>query len=222
MLFCNADEFPSLRVPALTVVSPLKVFAAFNDRLPAPLFVNAPEPLITPVRVSVVAAVSIWKAPVPPAAKINCLLLVAVAPVYSNVPVVPDPPKVTPVALFPRGPFVLELLTVATLIVPAWIESCPVKVFVPERTKVLVPVLVTAFEPLITPLSVTRPVPLPVNVSVLLPANGFEIVKAPVLSWLIELPETVNEFPAMVSVALEVLLRDTEPNVYEVMSFVDV
>ena len=99
----------------------------------------------------------------------------------------------------------------------------------PERRKVLAvvpPLWLTLPEPLMTPLRVTRPVPLlvPVNVSVLLPSeNAFEIVKAPVFCWLIEvLPLSVNALPAIVSVAVEVLVRVTAPNWYEVMSFVDV
>jgi hypothetical protein len=49
---------------------------------------------------------------------VNGLLLDAVAPVYSSVPVVPLPPNTTALALLPKTPVVLTLLTVATLKVP--------------------------------------------------------------------------------------------------------
>ena len=50
--------------------------------------------------------------------------------------------------------------------------------------------------------------------------KGFEIVKAPVLSWLIELPVIVKEAPAIVSVTDAVLLRSHVPtvNVPEILS----
>jgi hypothetical protein len=98
---------------------------------------------------------------------------------------------------------------------------------------VLVPVLVSerlleVFFSLMIPLSVTKPVPFPVRVSVaaLLKATllmGFWMVKAPVLSWLIELVVVMSKrLPAMMSVTVAVLLRFTVLNRNVPMSFVEV
>ena len=80
--------------------------------VPAPVLLRAPLPLITPLSVRAVPAVSTWKAPVPPVASANSSVLEALAPVYSKVPLVPLLPNVTAVALLPNTPLALALLIV--------------------------------------------------------------------------------------------------------------
>ena len=103
------------------------MFAPLRVRVPAPVFRSAPAPSMTPLKVRVVPAVSTWKAPVPPVAMVNFLVLEAVAPVYSNVPVTPPvSPRITESALLPNSPFALALLMVSIFKVPAWTVSWPV------------------------------------------------------------------------------------------------
>ena len=95
--------------------------------------------------------------------------------------------------------------------------------FAPERINVPVPVLtsdtvVAESFSLMTPLSVTKPVPFPVRVSVVLAfvsvlSKEFWMVKAPELICTIWLPLMLRPLPAMMSVTLAVLFSDIVPNV---------
>jgi hypothetical protein len=108
--------------------------------VPEPVLARLPEPPIALLSVSSVPPVSIWKAPVPPVPRVNGLVLLAVAPVYSKVPVAPELPSTTAVALLPRGPGALALVIVGMASVPPNTLSVPVNVFVPLKVCVFVPV----------------------------------------------------------------------------------
>lgn len=134
-------------VPALMYKPPENVLLpdkikVFVLPLP-PAITRAPEPSMTPLKVKLALAVSIRIAPVPLAAMVNGLVLVAVAPVYSRVPVLPLLPRITGKALLPRVPLALTLLIVAILSVPAETVSWPEKVLAPERVRVFAPVFAT-------------------------------------------------------------------------------
>ena len=72
-----------------------------------------------------VARVSTWTVP-PPNAMLKFLSLVSLAPVNCKVPAVLDPPSSTALVLFPKTPASPELLRVAMLRVPDWMEVVPV------------------------------------------------------------------------------------------------
>ena len=72
---------PVASVPCWTLRLPLKVFDPESDSVPAPIFVRLPAPSIAPPSVRVVPPVATSKAPVPPVARVNFLVLPAVLPV---------------------------------------------------------------------------------------------------------------------------------------------
>ena len=94
------------------------MFAPERISVPGPVFDNTPVPSIIPLKVRLVPAVSTWKAPIPPAAMVNFFVLDAVTPLYSKVPVVLLPPRITGDPLFPNSPLVLALLIVSIFRVP--------------------------------------------------------------------------------------------------------
>jgi hypothetical protein len=147
--------------------------------------------------------------------------------------IVPVPPNVVPLPFTVTLPDpVPDPVVLLTNSVPALTVVPPEYIFAPLSRNVLVPVLIrlTLCPPscsLIIPLNVTRPEPVPVSVRiwalrglVIGLVKLFEIVKAPVLSWLIELPVRVKELPAIVSVTDAVLLRSHVPttNVVPILS----
>ena len=140
-------------MPPLTTVAPVKpLLAPASVSVPGPVLAKVPVPSMTPPKVRLVALSSTWNAPVPPAASVNFLLVVAVLPVNSRVPVSPPVlPRLTARALLPSGPAALSLLIVATLNVPAWMRTWPVKVLELLTVTVPAPVLVRPVRPVIAP-----------------------------------------------------------------------
>ena len=103
----------------------------------------APLPPIKPESVRVVAPVVTSKAPVPPAAMVKALVLVALPPVYCSVPVcAPVLPRMTARALLPSVPLALTLLIEAMARVPSCTVNWPLKVLAPESPQVPSPLFV--------------------------------------------------------------------------------
>ena len=128
------------------------MLAPLSVSVPAPSLFIAPLPSITPLRVRLVTPVVTSKAPVPPVAIVNVLVLEVVLPVYCRVPATPPVlPNETELALLPSTPLALTLLMVPMARVPAWMLNRPVNVFAPERVSLPDPVMFKPPVPLIIP-----------------------------------------------------------------------
>ena len=88
------------------------------------------------------------KAPRPPLANVNFLLLLVLLPAYSKVPVKsPVLPRITALALLPSTPLLLALLSVATFRVPSSTVNWPPNVLAPASISVAGPAKVMAADP---------------------------------------------------------------------------
>ena len=132
-------------VPAVIEREPVQVFTPPRVNVPAPAFVNVPEPETIPFQ----AEVPVARFNVPPEpARVRARAEV-IAALANRVP----PWRVTPPAALPRR------LSLAMETVPALRVRPPRKVFTPPRVSVPVPVLVSEPAPLITPFQVELRVP---------------------------------------------------------------
>ena len=120
----KALEFPSCKIPALTVVKPLYKFVPDHTNVPAPDLVMAPVvDVLAPLHVKVLAA--ILMVDVVALVKMKLRSVVAVAPVYSKVP--PPNTKLDDELLAaPKLPDTPPFSMVATLNVPALMVVAPV------------------------------------------------------------------------------------------------
>jgi hypothetical protein len=159
MLFANALPPLSVRVPALTSVAPLNVFAPLNVNSADPAFVRSNAPLTTPLIVTPLATVNVVAAD-NAAAPENVSAPSLVTSPSTSAPL-SDHPFVTAraveplLAIFPPLNTTVPVPNAAlspTHTVPALTDAPPVNVFVPESPNSPVPFFTKLPAPLITPL----------------------------------------------------------------------
>src|SRR5262245_61382627 len=120
------------------------------ERVPGPLLVRPPVPLIEPLKNKVDTAWATETAPPLPLSRIARSVAPSLRLVKLNVPVVPVAPRRTELPA-PSGLLSPALATEGMEMAPFWTEIAPEKVLTRLRVCVPVPTLMKPPEPLITP-----------------------------------------------------------------------